>query len=76
MNLADAALDEFDWIVRLQELLRICLEQFNHPTDKTPLRVELLISIYLSNMDGAIEQLESHLGNIKRKIADEIGEEP
>lgn len=50
-------IDEFQWIVWYQELLRIAVDQLDNPDNKTVDRIELLLSSYL-------EQSEPHFDNL------------
>jgi hypothetical protein len=54
-------IDEFQWILWYQELLRIAVDQLDNRDDKTIERIELLLSSYL-------DQTECYFDNIQYYI--------
>lgn len=73
-KLANAALDDFYAISRLQELLEISIEQLDQPTENIYLRLELLIDSYQAYMALYLDELKSSLERI-RNHAKELVEE-
>lgn len=55
-------IDEFQWILWYQELLRIAVDQLDNRDDKTIDRIELLLSSYL-------DQTECYFDNIQYYIS-------
>lgn len=66
--LAVRASDALQRLLALQELLLICLEQFDNPTEKTQERVDLLISLYLSNSELHFDELRIRLQQIRLRV--------
>jgi hypothetical protein len=65
------ALDEFDRIYQLQQLLHICINeldsvpaQVDSVSSKSVTRIDLLISIYLSEIEPHFEELKFNLETI------------
>lgn len=69
MRLAIGASDDLSRVLGLQELLRIALEEFDHPSEKTSQRVDLLLSIYLCQSEPWLEDLELGLQRIRSSLA-------
>lgn len=68
MSLTISALDEFERIHKLQEILEICLEQFDNRSDKTLDRADLLISLYISAMELHLDELRGSLEELRQQI--------
>lgn len=68
MRLAIGASDDLSRVIGLQELLRIALEEFDHPSEKTSQRVDLLLSTYLSQSEPWLEDLKLGLQRIRKEI--------
>lgn len=66
--LAVRASDALQRLLALQELLQICLEQFDNPTEKTQERVDLLLSIYLSQVELHFDELRLMLQKIRLRV--------
>lgn len=64
-RLAIAVIDEFEWVIRLQELLRLCQDELDNPGERSQLRLELLIDSYLSQVECHIEELEWRLKSLQ-----------
>lgn len=73
-SLTIAAQDELARVANLQEVLEICLEQFEDPSAKTLDRVYTMISLYVNAMSMHINHLESYLGRIRQHLVDEVDE--
>lgn len=67
ISLAISALDELDRVQNLQELLEICLDQYDFPTEKTKARVELLLTVYLKFSEQHLEQLKINLEQLRNQ---------
>lgn len=69
-RLAIAASDNLARLLDLQELLRLALEQLDqYPTEKEWLRVDLLVGIYLSQVEAYFDDLEMNLSRIRQQSA-------
>lgn len=68
MSLAISAMDEFDRIANLQDLLQICLDQGEEPLEKRACRTELLIVSYLNQVEQHMEGLQNTLEAIRQQI--------
>jgi hypothetical protein len=75
MSLTISALDEFNHIANLQQLLEICLEEFDYPTEKTQFRVDLLISLYLPKVELHPEELKFSLERIRQQLSTDSAQE-
>lgn len=69
MSLAIGASDDLSRLLDLQELLRIALEQFDNPSEKTNQRVDLLLSTYLCQVEPWLDNLELGLQRIRSSLA-------
>lgn len=58
--------DRLNEIENGRQYLQIVLEQLSNPTDKTTMRVELLVSTYLSVTDCILDDLKSDFRKLKR----------
>lgn len=74
ISLTIAAQDELARLANLQELLKICLEQFDNPNTRSQRRVDMMLALYLSAVDMHFNHLESYLERIKRHLVDEVDE--
>lgn len=68
MFLTIRALDEFNHIQELQEILEICLEQLDGPIDKQPLRTGLLVTLYQFAMSYHLDELKTALEGLRRAL--------
>lgn len=69
LALTTRALDEFTHTVNLQELLKLCLEEIgDSPDTSETLRIYLLLSTYLSQMEHHTSELQFALEAIQRKL--------
>lgn len=75
MSLTISALDEFGHIRQLQQILEICLEQFDNPSDKTLDRVDLLITLYMSGMELRLDELRTSLERLQVQLKIDLGSE-
>lgn len=66
INLAIAALDEWSKLKNSQEFLEIAVEQLEG-SDKITLRLELLITAYLSHAELRLDELRAGLEQIKQQ---------
>lgn len=66
VSLAIAALDEWSKLKNSQELLEIAIEQLEG-SDKTAVRLELLITAYLSHAELRLDELRTGLEQIKQQ---------
>lgn len=74
--LAIAVSNDLDRVFDLQELLRITLEEIDNPTEKTLLRLDLLVSIYLREMELQLEEMSVGLREIRCQLANSNSEPP
>lgn len=74
MSLAISALDSFNVISKLQELIEISIEQLDQPTDKAHLRLELLLECYQTSMMSEIDELKVNLEDIQNHAKELIKE--
>lgn len=65
-SLIIGAIDEFDRICNLQRILEICSEEFHNPDDNASERVQLLISLYQSDMELRLDELRVCLKKIQQ----------
>ena len=68
ISLALAALDEFDNLEKLQDLLELCLEQLEATPQEKNQRVELLITSHLSLASLHLNELGTYLDNIRGEV--------
>lgn len=61
VTLTLSALDDIGRLTELKQVLELCLEQFDNPTEYTQTRVELLISFCLTQLDLHLDELKNHL---------------
>lgn len=66
VSLAMAALDEWSQLKNSQELLAIAIDQLEG-SDKTTLRLELLITAYLSLAELRLDELRAGLEQIRQQ---------
>lgn len=66
ISLAMAALDEWSQLKNSQELLEIAIDQLEG-TDKKTLRLELLITAYLSLAELRLDELRTGLEQIRQQ---------
>lgn len=66
-SLAVTALDDLQAMSRLQELLEICLEELDQPTEKSYLRLELLLDCYRASMMLHLDELKVSLEGMRRQ---------
>lgn len=66
-SLAITALDDLQAMSRLQELLEICLEELDQPTEKSYLRLELLLDCYQASMMLYLDELKVSLEGMRRQ---------
>lgn len=62
------AVDELGHINDVRCLIEIAYEQLDHPLDEheqTILRCQILIGQFIDLMDGHLEKIQQHLGNLK-----------
>jgi len=74
-RLTAQALDELDKIERLQELLNIGLEQVEEPYDIRVRRVELLLVIYVKDIEPHFDDLKLALERLRQLIRQSPTEE-
>lgn len=60
--------DELNRLFALLELLRIALEQFDQPDEKTMSRVDLLISLFLPQAEYHFDELKSVTTQIRQLL--------
>ena len=63
-----AALDQCSAMFELQEIIELCLEQFDEPVEKTQARVPLLLKMYLSALSYHFDELQTELARIRQHI--------
>lgn len=61
-------MDELDTIKKGQHYLQIALEQLDNSHENTKIRVELLVSTYLSLADCIFENLDSDFRKLRREF--------
>lgn len=67
-SLTIQASNEYVWVYELQEILKICLEQLDNPSEKTQDRVGLLIQLYLSAVDCHLDELNATLEDLRQLV--------
>lgn len=75
-SLVIAAIDDLNWILSLQKLLEIGLEQFDQPPEKTQERIDLLLRCYFSQVKPHFEDLKRQLEIIRQEAATLVTEPP
>lgn len=61
-----AAIDQYDQMFALQEIIELCIEQFDEPEEKIQARVPLLLRMYLSALSYNFDELRTELERIRR----------
>lgn len=69
-----AALDQYDAMFDLQEIIELCLEQFDEPVEKTQARVPLLLKMYLSALSYHFDELQTELQRIRHLVCKQQAE--
>lgn len=67
-----SVVDEISRIERDRQYLHIAIEQLDNANDKTNLRVELLVSTYLSDTDDALDELKSHFRKLRKVFSSQL----
>jgi len=67
-SLSIRAIDELSYILNLQELLQIALEELGNPSEKSSLRVDLLLGCYLSHALCHFQELQINLNHLKDEL--------
>lgn len=67
-SLTIQATNEYAWVCELQEVLKIVQEQLDNPSEKTQIRVGLLIDLYLSAMDLHLDELRIALEDLRKMV--------
>lgn len=67
MSLTISALDEWSRLKDLQELLEIAIDQLEG-NSKATLRLELLITCYLSTAELRLDELRTSLENLRSQL--------
>lgn len=63
-NLSIDALNDVEHLQLLQEILAICLEELDEPSDSTQRRIEILIGVYLPHANCRLNNLQFALKDI------------
>ena len=66
------ALDDIDYLERLQEILSIRSEELGDPSDRTQKRVEILLDLYLPHAECRLEDLRIALQNMVEQIREAV----
>ena len=68
VKLAIASSDELSRLESLQQLIEICIEQFNNPSESTSDRVDLLLSLYRFHAKVHLRELADRLQEICQEL--------
>lgn len=60
--------DELNRLFVLQQVLQIALEQFNDPDEKTMVRADLLIDLYLAQAEYYFDELKAVTSQIRQLL--------
>lgn len=60
--------DELNRLFVLQQVLQIALEQFDGPHEKTMLRVDLLIDLYLAQAEYYFDEMKAVTNQIRQLL--------
>lgn len=66
VRLTIASMDELARLNSLQQLLKICLEQFDNPGEESFERADLLISLYVFHAEAHLRELATQLEEIRK----------
>jgi|GEM_PF-7072606 hypothetical protein len=64
--------DQISRIEKSQQYLHIAIEQLDNSSDKTNLRVELLVSTYLSDTDDALDILRVDFRKLRKVLSSQL----
>ena len=64
------ALDDIDYLEKLQEILAICLEELGNPGDCTQKRIEILLDLYTPHAECRLENLRIALQNVVKEMTE------
>lgn len=72
-SLVIGAIDELNHVLEMQELLRLGLSELDQPSEKTRLRLDLLLNSYLCQSECHFQELQLELERMRQMLGGNHG---